>query len=203
MSIQVVPMTNLMLSIGAAKLRGPFYVNLCIAISNAICIYTATNVQVSTSNVGIAGPAGVGQGFPSNSIPKILERELRTSFDDYDLLGENSSDLIQAISVAVAQTLSVSTHLTPTVGIATGADVPVQGNLNHAGAKTLTGLLTSQMVAVGLLGERTTDLSAAIAEGYTKFLDQVLVVHVIAGAPYPVPANVPVAGIPGMGFVLM
>jgi hypothetical protein len=180
-----------MIGAGAPFLLGPLYPSMTVAIANSVQIYTVGLVTVITTNVGI-GPAGTGIGAIINSIMPILKSSLDSTFIANGMLGEHSPNLTRAIAIAVSSGLASAITLSPVLGVGVGTGI---GKLVHPGPIPLLGLLTSQFFALGLVGEKTPLLAKAIAEGYTQFLDTLIVVHSIAGSPIPpTPGVVPSIG---------
>lgn len=191
--------TTTMIGGGAPTLAGPSYPLLCNAVSLSITSYTLSVVVVNTSNAGFIG-TGVGSGAILNNIPIAFNQKLTSSFIANGLLGPTAPNLIFAISMAVSSGLSTALAMSPVLGVGVGVG---NGRLTHPGAPALQAILIGQFSAVGFTGSKTPDLAKAIAEGYTQFLDGLVLFHTVSGAMIPPPPfQLPIAAIPAIGKLI-
>lgn len=171
-------------SLLAAGLVGTGSGRLSSGLSDALCTYGKSSMNVTTLDVGTAG-VGKGTGFGVVLAQPILAASLTTGLPSGGISGIALPQLVLGISVGYSTALSTAivntTH--PSVGSGVGK-LQIQPNTIAA-----IGIFIQAFLSAGMTGSAVTILATAIAKSLDAVLPLAIGVVAIAGPPSVSPST--------------
>lgn len=171
-------------SLFGAGLIGPSSQQLVVGLTNALCTYGHTAMNVTTIDVGTAG-TGKGVGFGVIVPQPLLVASLSYNLPANSIGGISAIQLILGIATGYSLALSLAgintTH--PSVGVGSGK---LQIKPNTAAA---IGIYQSAFLSAGLAGLMAKPLALAVATSLDAVLPLAIGFVAIAGPPNIVPST--------------
>lgn len=156
---------------------------LSLGLTNALCTYGKTSMNVSTIDVGTLG-AGKGVGIGVFVPQPVLLSALLATLPAFGIFGISMPQLALGISTGYSLALSSAIVNTfhPSVGVGTGK-LQIMPNTVAA-----ISVFTQMFLAAGMTGPSVVPLATAVAKALDATLPLALGAVVIGGSPSIVPS---------------
>lgn len=170
--------------LAAAGLLGTGSSQLALGLTNALCTYGTTAMNVMTIDVGTVG-AGKGTGLGVMVPQPLLLASLTANLPAKGIAGLSMPQMALGISIAYSTALAMAIINTmhPSVGVGSGK-LQIMPNTLPA-----IGIFSSAFLAAGMTGQSVPQLAAAVATALDNVLPSAIGIVAIAGPPSISPSS--------------
>jgi hypothetical protein len=157
---------------------------LTLGLTNALCTYGKTAMNVGTIDIGTAG-AGKGIGIGVLIPQSILFTALSGFLPGHGISGLSMPQIALGVSIGYSTALSTAiiNTLHPSVGVGTGK-LQITPNTTAA-----VGIFTAAFLSAGMTGTAAPRLATAIAKALDSVLPTAIGIIAIAGPPSIIPSS--------------